>query len=152
MVSLTTAGGEDILLRVNFQHLSRDSNVAFSSQISDTQGRLAPKKKQSEKRNFRRTRGQGPQSLTLTHQDADGRLKTSVAKLYDFSDGGLGMDAPRAFQPGEIFQVNGTLRGPVYSMEIDARVRVAYCRKIDTDVYRVGVAFLDVSYRRIAED
>lgn len=113
---------------------------------------MAPQKKQSEKRNFRRTRGKEPQTLTLTHQDAEGRSKTCVAKLYDFSDGGLGMDAPRAFQPGEIFQVSGALRGPVYSMEIDARVRVAYCRKIEAASYRVGVAFLDVSYHRLADD
>ena len=62
------------------------------------------------------------------------------------------MDAPRHFQPGEIIRVNGPLRGPVYSMQIDARARVAYCRKIESDTYRVGVAFLEVTYHRLPDE
>lgn len=87
--------------------------------------------------------------MALTYQDAEGRSKKCEAKLYDFSDGGLGMDSPRSFNPGDVIEVKGSLRGPVYSMEIDARARVAYCRKTDKDVYRIGVAFLEVSYHRL---
>ena len=34
----------------------------------------------------------------------------------------------------------------------DARARVAYCRRVDAKKYRVGVAFLEASYRRLAEN
>ena len=62
------------------------------------------------------------------------------------------MDSPRAFHPGDIIQVKGALRGPVYSMEIDARARVAYCRRVEQGNYRVGVAFLDVAYHRLPDE
>lgn len=90
--------------------------------------------------------------LTLTYQEADSVVKTCVAKLWDFSEGGLGMDSPRAFQPGEVIQVKGALRGPVYSMALDARARVAYCRRIEKENYRVGIAFLDVAYHRLPDE
>lgn len=61
------------------------------------------------------------------------------------------MDSLRAFQPGEVIHLNGALRGPVCSMEIDARARVAYCRRIEHDSYRVGVGFLDFAYHRLPD-
>ncbi|MBI1352743.1 MAG: hypothetical protein GC160_00245 [Acidobacteria bacterium] len=105
----------------------------------------------SDNRRFRRTRDHGPQTLQLSYQEVDGTPHECEAKLWDFSEGGLGMDSPRAFQPGDVIQIKGSLRGPAYSMALDARVRVAYCRRMHKDSHRVGVAFLDVSYRRIEE-
>jgi hypothetical protein len=71
------------------------------------------------------------------------------AKLWDFSEGGLGMDSPRAFEPGEIVRIEAPLKGSAYSMHLTAKARVAYCRRSQTKTYRIGVAFLDVSYRPI---
>jgi hypothetical protein len=71
------------------------------------------------------------------------------AKLWDFSEGGLGMDSPRSFEPGEVIQIEAELKGSAYSMHLGAKARVAYCRKTDKKSYRVGVAFLDVSYRPV---
>ena len=105
----------------------------------------------TDNRRFRRSRDFGPQTLKLTYQDADGKTRECDAKLWDFSDGGLGMDSPRAFQPGEVIHIVGALRGPSYSMGLDARARVAYCRRMRKETHRVGVAFLDVAYRRIDE-
>ena len=69
------------------------------------------------------------------------------AKLYDFSEGGLGMDAPRPFQSGEMVEVQGELKGSAYSMQLVARGRIVYCRRIDSKSYRVGISFVEVSYR-----
>ncbi len=80
--------------------------------------------------------------------DSPGGMKGDCeAKLWDFSEGGLGMDSPRAFEPGEIVQIEGELKGSHYSMHLQAKARVAYCRRSASKSYRVGVAFLDISYR-----
>jgi hypothetical protein len=71
------------------------------------------------------------------------------AKLYDFSEGGLGMDSPRPFESGEIVEIEGELKGSAYSMQLVTRARVIYCRRVDSKCYRVGVAFLDVAYRPV---
>jgi Tfp pilus assembly protein PilZ len=75
--------------------------------------------------------------------------KTCAAALWDFSEGGLGMDAPRHFAPGEEIRIEVDLMGPVFSMHLKARARVAYCRCSESRSYRVGVAFLDHSLRRV---
>ena len=57
------------------------------------------------------------------------------------------MDSPRSFEPGEVIELESRLEGSAYSMELGAKAVVAYCRKTGKQTYRVGVAFLDVSYR-----
>jgi c-di-GMP-binding flagellar brake protein YcgR len=105
--------------------------------------------KPGDQRRYRRVRDFGPQTLTITYSEADGKSQDCNSKLWDFSEGGLGMDSPRAFQPGDLVRIQGALRGPAYSMEVSAKARVAYCRKVESKNYRVGVAFLDVAYRRL---
>jgi c-di-GMP-binding flagellar brake protein YcgR len=117
--------------------------------IRQTKSAVPAVKKSVEQRRYRRTREHGPQTLTVVYTEADGKSKQCKAKLWDFSDGGLGMDSPRAFQPGDVIHIQGAMRGPAYSMQLDAQARVAYCRKVDNDSYRVGVAFLEVAYHRL---
>ena len=101
-----------------------------------------------EKRRFPRTREYGPQELEVLFRTEQGQ-ETITATLWDFSEGGLGMESPHPFAPGEEIQIAGQLRGPDYSMLMNARARVAYSRAIDAEFFRVGVAFVEVSYRRI---
>ncbi len=75
--------------------------------------------------------------------------KICAAALWDFSEGGLGMDAPRHFEPGEEIRIEADLIGSVFSMHLEARARVAYCRRSESRSYRVGVAFLEHSLRRL---
>ncbi len=75
--------------------------------------------------------------------------KTCSASLWDFSEGGLGMDVPRRFEPGQEIRIRARLNGSVFSMQLDARARVAYCRRSESQTYRVGVAFLEHSLRRV---
>lgn len=108
-------------------------------------------KKSAENRRFQRSRAYRTQKLQLTQRNADGSVEECEAKLWDFSEGGLGMDSPRAFETGTVLTLSAKLLGPAYSIALDARARVVYCRKTDAKSYRVGLAFIDVAYRPIAE-
>lgn len=103
-----------------------------------------------EKRRFPRTREYGSQELEVAFLGEEGRQETTTATLWDFGEGGLGMETSRSFAPGEEIQIAGELRGPDYSMRMKARARVAYSRAVDAEFFRVGVAFVEISYRRIS--
>jgi hypothetical protein len=103
-----------------------------------------------EKRRFPRTREYGSQELEVVFHNEEGRQETVTVKLWDFGEGGLGMESPRSFAPGEEIQIVGELHGPDYSMRMKSRARVAYSRAVDAEFFRVGVAFVEVSYRRIS--
>jgi hypothetical protein len=103
-----------------------------------------------EKRRFPRTREYGAQQLEIVFAGEEGQRETITATLWDFGEGGLGLESPRPFSPGEEIQIAGELHGPDYSMRMTARARVAYSRAVDAEFFRVGVAFVEVSYRRIS--
>jgi hypothetical protein len=102
-----------------------------------------------EQRRFPRTREYGAQLLEVAFLGEEGRQETINATLWDFGEGGLGMESERPFAPGEQLEITGELNGPDYSMRMKARARVAYSRPADAETFRVGVAFVEVSYRRI---
>ena len=102
-----------------------------------------------EKRRFPRTREYGSQQLEVVFLSEEGRPETATATLWDFGEGGLGMESPHPFAPGEEIEIAGELHGPDYSMRMKARARVAYSRAVDAEYFRIGVAFVEVSYRRI---
>jgi PilZ domain len=102
-----------------------------------------------EKRRFPRTREYGAQQLEVSFLGPEGQQETTTATLWDFGEGGLGMESSQSFSSGEEIQITGELHGPDYSMRMKARARVAYSRAVDAEFFRVGVAFVEVSYRRI---
>jgi hypothetical protein len=101
-----------------------------------------------EKRRFPRTRDYGSQQLEIVFLGEEGP-QTTTATLWDFSEGGLGMESQRPFAPGEELQITGELRGPDYSMQVKAKAMVAYSRKVDAESFRIGVAFSEITYRRL---
>ena len=101
-----------------------------------------------DRRQHPRTQEYGPQQLTITRNQA-GRNDKIVGTLWDFSEGGLGMDLPRALTMDEVVVIEGDLRSPDFAMTITARARVAYCRRADSQSYRVGFGFVEVSYRHL---
>lgn len=101
-----------------------------------------------EKRRHPRTREYGSQKLEVLFVGDEGP-QTTTATLWDFSEGGLGMESERAFAPGEELQITGELRSPDYSMQVKAKAIVAYSRKVDAESFRIGVAFSEVAYRRL---
>ena len=69
--------------------------------------------------------------------------------MWDFSEGGLGMDSPRELEVGQVVDLEADLHGPAYSMGLQAKARVVYCTKTGAKVHRIGVAFIESSYRRL---
>ena len=100
----------------------------------------------AEQRRHPRTRRYGPQKL-FVHRGTGRVVEPVVGVLWDFSEGGVGMDTPCALPVDEIVSISGDLHNPDYSMNIEARARVAYCRRVDREHYRVGFGFLEVAYR-----
>lgn len=107
---------------------------------------------QTDKRRFKRSRDYGPRKISVSFENGDGSTESCEATLWDFSEGGLGMDSPRTFETGDLLDLEAELYGPAFSMGLKARARVAYCRRVDTKKYRVGVAFLEASYRRLEDE
>ena len=101
----------------------------------------------ADKRRHPRTRRYGPQKL-FVHRGAGSVVEPIVGVLWDFSDGGVGMDMPCSLPVDEIVSISGELHNPDSSMNIEARGRVAYCRRVDREHYRVGFGFLEVAYKR----
>ncbi len=104
---------------------------------------------ETENRRFDRNQDYGPQALEIRYQDGE-REASCTARLWDFSEGGLGMDSPRSFTPGEVIHIEADLRNTAMGVHLKARARVAYCRRVEREEYRVGVAFLDITLKRIA--
>ncbi len=102
----------------------------------------------ADRREHSRTQKYGPQQLTIT-RNQEGRKAKIVGTLWDFSEGGLGMDLPRALTIGEVVVIEGDLHSLDFAMTITARARVAYCRRADRESYRVGFGFVEVSYRHL---
>ena len=104
-----------------------------------------------EQRKHPRTKEFGSQQLLVCPYGA-GNSEIIHAVLWDFSDGGLGMESPEPLTPEGEVTISGELHGPLYSVAFRARARVAYCRSVTDENYRIGVEFREVSYRRLAGD
>ena len=103
----------------------------------------------SNRRNHSRTQKYGSQKLTIARADA--RRPPVEGLLWDFSEGGVGMDVPCALDLDELVTIDGDLHSPGLSMHLQARARVAYCRRVEGANHRIGFGFLDVTYRRLEE-
>ena len=103
-----------------------------------------------EKREHARTRKYGGQEVSVCRANAPD--KTIKASLWDFSYGGLGMEMAVSLTIGEEIKLSANLLGPDYSMRIESSGRVVHCRPVGRDLYRIGVAFLDVTYHRLAPE
>ncbi len=102
----------------------------------------------ANRREHSRTQKYGPQQLTIT-RNQEGRKDKIVGTLWDFSEGGLGMDLPRALTIDDVVVIEVDLHSLDFAMTITARARVAYCRRADRESYRVGFGFVEVSYRHL---
>ena len=105
--------------------------------------------REQEHRRFQRTKEYGPRKLAVSFKTGSSLTGSCEAKLCDFSEGGIGMESPRPFETGQVLQIEGELKGSSYSMHLTATAQVIYCRLINREAYRVGVSFIDVSYRPV---
>ena len=100
-----------------------------------------------EKRLHRRTRKYGSRQIEVRSVNSPSdKIK---ADLWDFSYGGLGMEMTKPLVIDEEIELSADLQSPDYSMHVEGTGRVVHCRPVCRDLFRVGVAFLSVSYHRI---
>jgi c-di-GMP-binding flagellar brake protein YcgR len=105
-----------------------------------------------DQRRHPRTREYGPQELMVCFTGETGEMQTLKEVLWDFSEGGLGMESKVALPAEEEVTISGELHSPYYSVAFRSKARVIYCRPITSTIYRVGVSFREVSYRRLTVD
>lgn len=100
-----------------------------------------------EKRVHARTRKYGSQQIEVRRVDSPSdKIK---ANLWDFSYGGLGIEMTKPLVIDEEIELSADLLSSDYSMHVEGTGRVVHCRPVGRDLFRVGVAFLSVSYHRI---
>lgn len=102
-----------------------------------------------DRRRHARSQGHGGQDVIVRPLDEAADPPVLTAKLWDFSYGGIGLDISCLLDIGQEIEMAADLVNPEYSLGFEARGRVVHCRSIGREHYRVGVAFLDVQYRRI---
>lgn len=100
-----------------------------------------------EKRLHPRTRKYGSQQIEVRRAEAPS--DTIKADLWDFSYGGLGIEMTKPLVIDEEIELSADLLSPDYSMHVEGTGRIVHCRPVGRDRFRVGVAFLSVSYHRI---
>ena len=122
----------------------RDADRELTVRSSEIE---APDTVAVEKRRQPRSRKYGPQKL-FVRRGAGEVVEPIVGVLWDFSEGGVGMDMPCSLPIDEVVSISGELHSPDYSMNIEARARVAYCRRVDRDHYRIGFGFVEIAYKR----
>ena len=107
----------------------------------------SPQATAREKRLHPRTRKYGSRQIEVRRVDSPS--DTIKAGLWDFSYGGLGMEMTKPLVIGEEIELSADLQSPDYSMHVEGTGRVVHCRPVGRHLFRVGVAFLSVSYHRI---
>lgn len=100
-----------------------------------------------EKRLHPRTQKYGSQQIEVCRVGSPSeKIK---ADLWDFSYGGLGMEMTKPLVIDEEIELSADLLSPDYSMHVEGTGRIVHCRSVGRDRFRIGVAFLSVSYHRI---
>ena len=62
------------------------------------------------------------------------------------------MDSPNPLDVSSEISIHAELESSVYSVQLDATARVAYCRKTGSGQFRVGIRFVEVAYRRLEDE
>jgi hypothetical protein len=91
-----------------------------------------------------------PQGIRIRTDSEPGGSRTLAAKLADAAETGVGVDTCWPLRVGSIVVVEGKLHHRSYSLslEVEGQARVIHARPLGDGVYRVGLAFQGVVYRR----
>ncbi len=71
-----------------------------------------------------------------------------AAKLVDASESGLGVETYVPLPVGSLVDIQGDLRQTGFSLTLEGQARVVHTRKCPEGVFRIGLAFEEVHYRR----
>jgi len=105
----------------------------------------------AERRRERRSRPRLPQSLQITFREAkSGAERSLVAKVEDFSRGGIGLEMFVPLQAGTLVTLAGDLRSDDLALAIEGRARVVHSRRLPDGNYRVGLSLEEMALRKTA--
>jgi hypothetical protein len=102
----------------------------------------------AEHRKSPRHRPEIPQGIRICTDAEPGGSRTLAAKLVDAGETGVGVDTCVPLRVGSMVVVEGKLRHRSYSLALKGQARVVHARALGDGVYRIGLAFEDVAYRR----
>lgn len=102
----------------------------------------------AEQRKSARHRPEIPQGIRISTGSEPGGARILAAKLVDAGETGVGVDTCVPLQVGSVVVVEGKLRHRSYSLSLKGQARVMHARSLGGGVYRIGLAFEDVAYRR----
>jgi hypothetical protein len=102
----------------------------------------------AEQRNSPRHRPEIPQGIRICTDSEPGGSRTLAAKLVDTGETGVGVDTCVPLRVGSMVVVEGKLHHRSYSLALKGHARVVHARALGGGVYRIGLAFEDVAYRR----
>jgi hypothetical protein len=91
-----------------------------------------------ERRHHRRSHKYRAESLKLEYAG-----RTLVAKLVDFSEGGLGIEMLGPLPHGSTVRISGQLHSADQAVDLHANARVAHCQYPENSVFRIGLEFQD---------
>jgi hypothetical protein len=102
----------------------------------------------AEQRKSVRRRPKIPQGIRICTEAEPGGARTLAAKLVDASETGVGVDTYVPLRVGSSVIVEGKLRHTGYSLALKGQARVTHTRALGDGVYRIGLIFENVAYRR----
>ncbi len=102
----------------------------------------------AEQRKGPRHRPEIPQGIRISTDAEPGGSRVLAAKLVDAGETGVGVDTCVPLQVGSTVAVEGKLSHRTYSLALKGLARVVHARSLGHGVYRIGLAFEDVAYRR----
>jgi hypothetical protein len=103
-----------------------------------------------EQRKSPRRRSEIPQGLRICTPAERGGARKVAAILVDANDSGVGVETYVPLRVGSTVAVEGELRHTGYSLALKGQARVMHAKALGDGVYRIGLAFEEIAYRRSA--
>ena len=91
-----------------------------------------------------------PAELKISSYSESESPRKFAAKLADVSETGIGVEMFVPLVVGSTVAVAGDLHSPDYSLNLKGKDRVIYCHCEKEGVFRIGLAYEQVAYRKIA--
>ena len=91
-----------------------------------------------------------PAGLKISSYGESESPRKFAAKLVDVSETGVGVEMFVPLVVGSVVRVAGDLYSSDYSLNLQGKARVIYCRCEKEGSFRIGLAYEQVAYRKIA--
>ena len=126
---------------------SSEVGLSVTGERADMAGMVQPIR---DRRVSPRRRVDLPSGLKISSYGENESPRKFAAKLVDVNETGIGVDMFVPLVVGSAVTVAGDLYSSDYSFNIQGKARVVYCRCEKEGMFRVGLAYEQVAYRKIA--